>query len=308
MKIVQLFRPYLRYLEIVNRSRDTIHRQKLDLTRFADHLAARGITEVEDLGKNAALGYQEELASVLTAKGEGLRIRSQATILISVRGFLKWLHREDYLAFDLSRVIQLPKKDEPLPKEVIEPDEMRKLMRMPDLSTPHGYRDRAILEVLYSTGVRLNEVIHLRVHDLDRQAGFLYVYRGKGGKDRMVPIGKVAAEFVRGYVLEVRPKVSADGSTDILFLTRYGKKMSKHAVDHMVRTYARRAGIRKRITPHCFRVTCVTGMLRNGAPVKHLQEMLGHKRIDTLDPYLKLTATELKAMHERYHPRERLGP
>lgn len=267
MKLTQLARPYLRSLEVRNRSADTVRRQRNDLARFFAHLAERGIVEVEALGKDAVLGFQEALAEALSGRGGTLRVMSQVTILISIRGFLQWLWRSDYVALDLSRGIVLPKREDPLPKEVIEADEMRAIKGVVDLTTPTGRRDRAMLEVLDSTGIRLNELIHLRVTDVDLEGRFVYVHKGKGGRDRVVPIGATACAWVQDYLLEVRPQLTADAAEEILFLNCHGRKLSKHAVDAMVRRVARRAGIRKRVTPHCFRVTCTTAQRQSLLPV-----------------------------------------
>ena len=305
MRLDRLVAPHLRYLGVLNRSPDTIARQEKSLRRFLRFLAELGVEEAEDLGKDVVLGFQEDLAYATTPRGTLLKPSSQASILVSVRGFLGWLYREDYLAVDLARVLVLPKQEKPLPKEVIEPGEMRRLLATPDLGTPIGYRDRAILEVFYSTGIRLNELRHLRVHDVDLDGGTVYVERGKGGKARVVPIGRMAAEVVRGYLLDARPALATD-DTETLFLNRYGERLSKRGIARMVRRHVQRAGIRKRITPHCFRVTCTTGMLRGGANVRHLQEMLGHASVATLDPYLRVTINELKETHARFHPREQM--
>jgi integrase/recombinase XerD len=308
MKIVSLFAPYLRRLEVLNRSPGTIRSHRFHLKRFGAFLTERRIGEVEEIGKDALLGYQEEIAWAMTAKGERLNVTTQTRMLIVVRGFMKWLYLEDYVALDLCGVIQLPKIPDPLPKEVIEREDLRKLVRVIDLTSPFGYRDRTMVEVLYSTGLRVGELAHLGVQDVDCDDGFVYVHRGKGGRDRVVPMGKIACEFVRGYLAEARPRLLKKESTDALFLNLYGARLSRRSVEFLIEGHVRRAGIRKRITPHCFRVACTTGMLRNGAHLKHLQEMLGHRSATSLGPYLRLTINELKQTHARFHPRERPEP
>lgn len=214
------------------------------------------------------------------------------------------------MATDLARAIVLPKLDDPLPKDVIEPHELEQLLAAIDVSRPTGYRDRTILEVFYSTAIRLNELVHLRLEDLDLEGGYLHVRHAKGGRDRVVPIGATASAWVRGYRAEARPRfVRADGgATDTegeLFLNRWGKPLSRWAVGELVRVYRRRSGLTKRVTPHGFRVSCTTEMLRNGAQERILQEMLGHRSLQTLEPYTRLTINDLRAAHARFHPRER---
>ncbi len=307
MTLERLVPIYLRYLEVVNRSPTTIDHARIDLGKFLRFLEAEGVVDAGALGREIVLAYQEELSVVLGARGEPLSSGTQLAYLVAVRGFLRWLHRESETALDLARVIELPKTSDPLPKEVLDPGEVGRMVAATHASKPTGVRDRTMVEVLYSTGVRVSELCHLRLQDIERD-GFVYVYRGKGGRDRVVPIGEIAAAALQIYLTEARPLLEAraiDGATwPNVFLSRFGRPLTKHTAGVIIRELARRAGIRKRVTSHCFRVTCTTAMLRNGARERYLQEMLGHRRLDTLEPYTRLTITELKAEHGRCHPRD----
>ena len=308
MKVDRAIALYLRHLEVLHRSPRTIEAEEERLRRLVAYLAEMEIEDVEALGRDVVQDYPEALATSVTARGEPLRVTTQTNRLIAARNLLRWLHRRDYVAVDLSGSIELPREVHPLPKEVIEPAEMRRLLALPDVTTALGSRDRAMLEVLYSTGIRVSELIALAVEDLDLDGGYVRVRCGKGARDRVVPIGRVAAQVVRAYLHEARSSLVRDGAQRRVFVSATGRTLTRQRVATRVRQYVTRAGISKRITPHCFRVTCATGMLRNGARLRHLQEMLGHRSVDTLEPYLRLTIPELKEMHARYHPREQLGP
>ncbi len=318
---------YLRSLAIRHRSADTIDSHSKYVRSFLRFLASQGVTEIDQLGKDAVRAYPEVLATWVTTAGTLLKTRTQAVRLHGVMGFLRWLAREDYVATDLSRVIALPKLDDPLPKAVLEPAELDRLVRAIDVTRPAGYRDRAIVEVLYSTAIRRHELVGLQVTDIDFDGGYLYVRRGKGGRDRVVPIGAVARAWVQGYLVDVRPGLARAtasptalptpspnaspasppaASPSALFLNRWGQPLSRWAVGELMRVYRRRARLRTRVTPHGLRATCTTEMLRAGASERILQEMLGHKSLQTLTPYTRLTINDLRAAHARFHPRERL--
>ncbi len=308
MKLHKLVPRYLRHLKVLNRTAATLEAERERLRRFVRFLEGMGIEEPEGIGKDVLRAYAEELSVCLSWKGEPLRVSTQRNLLVAARSFLTWLYRQDLVAVDLSAVLELPREEQPLPKEVIEPREIRRLLASIDVTTPLGLRDRAMVEVFYSTGVRVSELCGLEEHDVDLDGGFVHVRLGKGRKDRVVPMGEIACEAVRVYLAQGRPWLVRDEVVKVLFLSARGRKLCKRSVAERVHHLVREAGIRKRITPHCFRVSCTTGMLRGGANVRYLQEMLGHASVDSLDPYLKLTATELKAMHAKHHPRERMDP
>ena len=184
--------------------------------------------------------------------------------------------------------------------------EAKKMMEAPDTSTALGYRDRCILEVLYSTGIRRGELNALKVTDLDLDGGFLRVNQGKGGKDRVVPLGRMACRFIRSYLEHVRPLyLRKDPAMPWLFLSRKSGRMSTMVARGVVRRYTQEVGIGKKVTPHTFRHTCATLMLKNGANIRHVQEQLGHASLETTKIYTAVTVTDLKEIHKRCHPRER---
>ena len=310
MKLGSLVAPFLRHRELLGRAARTRKGERAVLERLVAFLAERGVEEVEALNRDALAAFQEELAEAWTPSGARLRPQTQRGYLTVVRHFARWLYDEDLAAVDLSRSIRLPRREHGLPKEVIDPPEMRALLAAAPVDSVLGLRDRTMLEVLWSTGMRVSELAGIRVEDVDLEGGYVRVVRAKGGRMRVVPLGEVATTWVREYLTAARPSLedrSSVGSVDgPLFLSRTGRGLERSAIAWMVRKHCRAAGITKHVTPHCFRVTCATGMLRNGAHVRHLQELLGHRTVATLDPYLKLTVTELKEAHARHHPREQM--
>jgi integrase/recombinase XerD len=191
-----------------------------------------------------------------------------------------------------------PRKPQQLPKAILDEAEVARILALPDLRTASWYRDRVILEVLYSSAIRREEAAHLRLEDIDTTHGFLIVREGKNRKDGAVPIGAAVCALLQTYVAGVRADWLGAARDRHLFLNRFGQGMSPMAVWQIVRKYVRA------VSTHTFRHSCATHMLRAGAPIRHLQEMLGHASIETTQVYTRVTITDLKAVHRRFHPRE----
>jgi integrase/recombinase XerD len=183
--------------------------------------------------------------------------------------------------------------------------DVEQILELPDVKSLRGYRDRTILEVLYSTALRREEIANLELNDIDTDGGYVYVREGKGNKDRVVPLGRSACDTVKSYLLGVRPHWPNAQKTKYLFLNRWGRGMSPNAVWAVVRKYARAADLDKPVATHSFRTACATHMLRNGAPIRQLQEMLGHASLESTQIYTLVTINDLRAMHRKFHPREK---
>jgi integrase/recombinase XerD len=183
---------------------------------------------------------------------------------------------------------------------------MQKVLRAPDLSTHMGLRNRTILEVLYSTGMRSSELRNLKTEDINMSDGWITIRYGKGGKDRVVPIGKAAAHFLQLYLDKTRPVLARDKKHDICFVTQYGTApLSYESLNQIVQKTARAAGIRRIITPHALRHTCATLMLRGRADIRHIQELLGHSSLSSTQIYTRVEIGDLKKVHTKCHPREK---
>lgn len=306
MSIHTLVPGYLRRLHIIGRARTTIRGARYGLKDFVKFLDAMDIRSVADLNRDVLLEYQQELAFRLTPKGTLLALRSQSFFLGVVKGFCRHLKEEDYLLADPAEHLVLPKKPKRLPKTILDGNEIKKLLAAPDLRTGKGYRNRIVLEILYDTGIRAAEMAAVKIHDLDLDGGYLTVRSGKGAKDRVVPICPRVCALIRQYLLMIRPQMLCGKDDGFLILNRWGSEMTPLAVWAIVKRCVHLAGIKKNISTHTFRHTCATHMLKNGAPIRHIQELLGHESLDSTQIYTKVTINDLKAIHAKYHPGERL--
>jgi integrase/recombinase XerD len=235
---------------------------------------------------------------------------SQIHALSYVQSFFRFLKTTKRIALDPSRVIRLPHAPQTLPAALLTPEEMRRLLAVPDLHTPTGFRDRCILEVFWTTGMRIGELLALNVGDVDFAQALGTIQHGKGGKPRVVPLGAGALAWLREYVDEVRPLLlsSAAKPHETLFLSRFGERMDKSGLHYKLKAYQRRAGIKKNLTAHSFRHTLASEMLRAGADLRHIQELLGHGNLTTTQRYLHVVKADLKKVHGRTHPREAHTP
>lgn len=309
MKIRHLVSGYLEELVLLNRSLPTIKNIRnvlLQMLRFFD---ARGIVLLEQLTRDVLALYQEELTYRLTPRGQQLSARSREKYLCTVRGFAGYLYEKDYLAVDLGKSIKLPSQPKPLPRVILDTDEIKELLKVPDMRCNSGYRNRIILEILYDTGVRAAEMAAIQTADLDLPGGYLYIRQGKGAKDRVVPLSSRVASLVGNYLLMIRPAMIRKGSSKdhgYLVVNRWGGKMTPTAVWAVVKRCAKLSKLTKNVTTHTFRHSCATHMLKNGAPIRHIQELLGHESLESTQIYTRVTINDLKKIHARYHPSEQL--
>jgi integrase/recombinase XerD len=305
MKIASLIPEYLDHLKALGRSKRTVQGAGYDLKPFVRFLAEEKIFDLEQLTSDVMAEYQQELAFKPSVRGKLLSLRTQGQLLGVAKGFCRFLKERDYLLHDPGARLKLPRKPQVLPRTILTEEEVKRLVNAPDTRTTAGYRNRVIIEILYDTAVRRSELTSIRVMDLDLAAGFILI-RGKGGKERVVPLGDRVCDLVRSYLLAVRPSFVRGPDPGSLILNRWGSRLSSNGVWAVVKRCARLAGIERNITPHGLRHTCATHMLKNGAPVRHLQEMLGHESLESTQIYTRVTITDLKRIHARYHPGEKL--
>ena len=248
--------------------------------------------------------YQCALTDHRTVKGLPLKPITINTRIKSVRVFLDYLHERSYLLKPLARHLIYLKEPKLLPTSVLTHAQVRKLMRKIDTATALGIRDRAALELLYSSGIRVGEMEQLRVADVDIERCMAKV-TGKGKKERFVPIGKTALRWLLTYVRGVRPFLLQDGKTPVLFITVTGRPFTAHDLRLRIHDYAKRARLDVTVTPHTFRRSCTTEMIKSNANLYHVKELLGHEKLDTLHHYARLDITDLQKTHARCHPREK---
>jgi len=239
------------------------------------------------------------------ADGGRLSTATQHARLSALRSFFGFLAREGKLLVDPAASLVLPKKRRSLPRALLTPKEALKLVESIETKTPMGHRDRAVVEVLYATGIRNAELRGLTLADFDAEAGTLFVRAGKGGKDRVLPLGPLVTAIVSDYVQIARPKLAKRSGVTSLFVSNHGWPLWPASIVRIVDLAARRAGLQKTVRPHRLRHACATHMLQGGADVRHIQRLLGHSSLSTTEVYTRVEIGDLKAVHKRFHPRER---
>jgi integrase/recombinase XerD len=296
---------FVRDLEVRNYSARYIGELPYTLKIFERYLGERQMTEVERVTTAFLNDFQHWLFYQPVKTGGPRSVSSQNRTLGAVKTFFKFLKRDGYLAHDPAAALEYGREPDALPRSVLTPQEAKKIIESIDTSTARGYRDRTIMEVFYSTGIRRNELLGLTVADVNLEEELLRINRGKGGKDRVVPLSGVACKFLETYIKGVRPEWAAKTGTDRLFLSWRGRPLDGNTLRLLVKAHAQRARVKKRMTCHVWRHTCATHLLKNNANLRHVQEILGHRLLSTTERYLHLTITDLKEAHRKFHPRER---
>ncbi len=287
---------FLHYLVVEKGlSRHTIEAYGHGLTRFFDHLRGRKIQDLREVGKFDVQGF------LLSLKKKNLRTRSIARNLAAVRSFFRFLIQEGILEVNPLEHLESPKVERTLP-EILSLTEIEQILEQPDVQTPLGVRDRAMMEMLYATGMRVSELTHLPTQQVNLEGGYVLLY-GKGSKERIVPLGSEAIKWVDLYLKTGRGALSKGKESATLFVSRSGKGMSRQRFWKNLKDYARKAGLRKRITPHLLRHSFASHLLERGADLRSVQMMLGHVDISTTQIYTHVTGERLKKVHKRYHPR-----
>jgi integrase/recombinase XerD len=260
------------------------------------------VEDIEQVDAALLVSYQHQLFAHRKSNGKALSFGTQAQRLVPVTQLFAWLRREHRLALDPAAELLMPRPDRRLPEATLSAAEMAALLSTPDVGTPLGLRDRAVLEVFYSTGLRRGELIALALRDVDFERGTLFVRSGKGAKDRYVPIGERALFWVRLYIGLVRPGFVAERGTDSLFMSSSGTPLCADWLCRKVRAYLAKAGIAKRGSCHLLRHTVATLMLEGGADIRYVAEMLGHARLETTQRYTRVSIDRLPAVHTSCHP------
>lgn len=293
---------YLEWLAERNYSPATIRSRDVYLRYFLQWCDERSLSRPTEVTKPILERYQRYLYTYRKENGQPLTIRSQHARLVPVRAFFKWLCRQNCLLYNPASELELPRLEKRLPKHILSAKEAEAIMNQPDISDPFGLRDRAILETLYSTGLRRMEIANLRLHDLDAERGVLMVRQGKGRKDRMIPIGERAIMWIRKYVEEVRPSLVGLFDDGTLFLTNLCEPFTPNRLTQLVRDYVNAADIGKKGSCHLFRHTCATLMHENGADIRFIQQLLGHAELTTTQIYTQVAIRKLKEIHTATHP------
>lgn len=297
---------HLKRLEATGHSPTTVAARRDLVGRFIAYAREAGIPGPEGTSTDLLRAYLVYRRETPNARGRRDRPRTLNTHLLAVRRFLEFLAREGIVPAALAGAVEYVKSASTLPRDIPTDGEIHRMLATADTGRTTGFRDRAVLELLYSTGMRRQELADLKTADLDLEQGYVRIECGKGGKGRVVPLGKVAGEWVRKYLLVIRPELTRGrGDPGWLFVSKSGEKLSGHEILEIVSRAAARAGIEKKVTPHALRRACATEMIRRNANPYHVKELLGHEDFRSLDVYAKLTILDLKEAHRKYHPSER---
>jgi integrase/recombinase XerD len=305
LALEKLLERFKEYLIIRNSPERTIEDYCLKLARFFKYLKEKAeIDNILLVTKEDLKNYQSHLYYYRTRQGKELEPGTRYSYLIPLSAFFKFLSRNDYIPFNPMLDVELPKYQKSLPRDIMTQKEINKLLLLPNTKTTAGLRDKAILEVLYSTGIRTGEITTLTIYDMDLQKGLLKINKGKGQKDRIVPLGKIACKYLRKYLNRARPRIKNNSKTQVLFLTQRGYKFSRCNFSRIIQKYTKKLKFKKHITPHSFRHTCATQMLEQGADIRYIQELLGHESLQTTQIYTRVAIKDLKRIHKKFHPRE----
>ncbi len=278
-------------------ARNTLEAYSRDLNRLANFLAANGVESWPE-------GHGSQLRTYFSSLREtGLSVRSITRNLVALRQFYRFLEKERVIQENPVPRLLLPVESRRLPTTLTH-DDVERLLNQPSPATLLVLRDRAMLEFIYATGLRVSEMVSLHTQQINLEGDYLTV-RGKGGKVRVLPFGRWAEERLRLYLRAVRPKLVQRRNSSVLFLTRSGKALTRQGFWKLIRRHALAAGIERKVTPHTLRHSFATHLLEGGADLRAVQSMLGHSDISTTQIYTHINRAHLKQVHRRFHPRER---
>ena len=288
---------FLEYLTVeLGLSANTRQAYERDLRLFCKTLGFKNSDALVNVSREQITGYMTQL------KEKGLAAATIARKLAAIKAFYPFMTAEGYMDANPAEVVEAGTKGIKLPR-VLSEDEVVRLLNQPDITTAEGFRDRTMLEVLYATGMRVSELINLTLDRVDLNMKYIIAF-GKGSKERIVPLGSVAAEFLQQYLEKVRPKLTHAGrNTNIVFLAFGGHELTRQSFWQIIRAYGRKANINKALTPHILRHSFATHLLDNGADLRSVQELLGHSDISTTQIYTHLTNKRLRDIYAKAHPR-----
>ena len=291
----EVFNRYINHLEAERHASPyTVRNYKTDLMGFFNFLKEKGVGSLQEVDRHAVRDYMGYLARQRIAKA------SIARKLSAIRSFYRYLLREEIITTNPVEETSSPKLDQRLPS-FLTMEEVERLLNAPDLSTPQGQRDRALLELLYASGLRVSELVSLTLGQVSFDTNEIRVL-GKGSKERLVLMGEPAAEALRNYLEQGRAKLLGEKKSDALFLNRYGQRLTERQVQRMLQQYAKKAGIGKRVHPHLLRHTFATHLLDGGADLRVVQELLGHARLSSTQIYTHVTKSQAKKTYLSAHP------
>jgi integrase/recombinase XerD len=278
------------------------HSRHMVLQRFVAWLDERAITEPAQITRPVIERYQRHLWLARKPNGQPLSVQTQLAALHALIAWFRWLTRERHIPHNPASDLELPKPPKKLPRAILSVAQVEAILAQADTGEPMGLRNRAILEVFYSCGIRRLELIGLKLYDVHVERGMLMVRQGKGGKDRFIPIGERACAWLARYLNEVRPELATSAHEQALFLDEVGRPLKTSYLGDVVKRHIEAAGIEVTGACHLFRHACATHMLEGGADIRFIQAMLGHAQLSTTEVYTHVSIAKLKEIHAATHP------
>ncbi|PIY20986.1 MAG: recombinase XerD [Deltaproteobacteria bacterium CG_4_10_14_3_um_filter_60_8] len=295
---------YLEYLRVLNRTPDAVASRAKELKPFLAWCEERDLLDALLITRSILESYQRWLWAYRKKNGRPLGISTQRGHLGAIKSFFAWLCRQHVLPANPASEIEMPRAEKRLPVEVLTVAEVEAVLSQPDIGDLLGVRDRAMLELFYSTGIRRSELARLAVADLNREKRLLHVRHGKGQKQRMVPVGVRALAWLDKYLDDARPLLMIKPDEQGLFLTGYGEPFNADVLGRKVSGYIKQAGTGHQGGAHLLRHTCATHLLEGGADIRYIQQLLGHENLETTAIYTEVSIIQLQAVHARCHPAE----
>lgn len=296
---------YLAHIQVRHFTDQTIGLHRRIIRVFIEWAEERAVRDAAQVSAGVLERYQRWLYhQYRQASGQPLTISAQRTRLRIVASFFSWAVRQHHLPANPAADLEMPREPRFLPRFVLSRADVTGILAQPDLTTPKGLRDRALMEVLYSTGMRRTELAGLKLYDIERERGLILIREGKGRKDRYLPLGAAALGWIDRYLADVRPVIVIEPDTGFLFLNLTGEPLGSGGLGYELRQHITAAGIAHRGSCHLFRHAFATHLLEAGCDIRFIQEMLGHAKLDTTAIYTRVTVGALKAMHARFHPAE----
>lgn len=298
---------YLESLAVRNYTPDTIEGRRYSLTDFLTWARDRDLVTPETISKTMLESYQRHLWRWRKANGKPLGVSTQRSRLSTLKDFFAYLTKQNHIPANPASEIELPRQEKRLPQEALSLQQVKAVLNVPDIRDPLGLRDRTMLETFYSTGLRRTELANLEITDLNRDRQTLQVRQGKGRKDRVVPVGERALQWLEKYLDEVRPRLLLDANERALFVTSYGEAFNPDVISRMVSKFIKAADVGRTGSCHLLRHSCATHMLEGGADIRFIQQLLGHEKLETTAIYTQVSIEQLKAVHAKTHPAESGG-
>lgn len=304
--LASLIDEWFRWLEERNYSPRGIESRKWALRTFLGWAEERDLRRPDQITKPILESYQRWLYQYRKEDDRPLSVRTQCSRLNAIQLFFAWLCKANALSANPAADLELPRPSHRALPKALTQEEVKVVLNVPDVTDPLGIRDRAVLETFYATGIRRSELVRLDLEDVDRERGVLMVRQGKGGKDRMVPLGECALHWLGRYLEHTRPRLEVSLKERALFLTGYGERFSSGYVGNWVRRTIQKAQVGREGSCHLFRHSCATHMLENGADIRFIQQLLGHAHLNTTQIYTEVDIRQLREVHARTHPNARM--